>query len=140
LAETIEVNWVREELFVGRDRYGNSVVMGSTPRSEPQFKGLKPSDLLILSLVTCSAHDVVRILEKQRRPPASLRVTATSIQDDRPPFAFQKIHLHYRIAGRELRAEHVRRAIDLSERKYCSVYNTLKPSVELSSDFEVENL
>lgn len=139
MSETVEIEWVREELFVGRDRYGNSLVAGSTPRSEPEFKGMKPSDLLLLSLLSCSAYDVVRILEKQRKTLRALRVSATSIQDDRPPFAFQRIHIHYRLQGESLRAEQVERAIQLSETKYCSVYNTLKHGVELSSDFEIEN-
>lgn len=138
MSETVEINWIREELFAGRDRYGNSIVLGSTPLSEPQFKGMKPSDLLLLSLLTCSAHDVVSILRKQRQNLTGLRVIAVSVQDERPPFAFQKIHMQYRLAGINLRADSVRRAIELSETRYCAVYNTLKHSVELSSDFEIE--
>jgi putative redox protein len=139
VSETVEINWVRDEMFAGRDRYGNSIVIGSTPNSEPQFKGVKPSDLLLLSLLSCSAYDVVKILEKQRHKLHSLRVTAMSVQQDRPPYAFEKIHIHYRLTGHNLHAQQVRRAIELSETKYCSVYNTLKHGVELSSDFEIES-
>lgn len=138
MSDTVEINWIREELFAGRDRFGNSIVLGSTPLSEPQFKGMKPSDLLLLSLLTCSAYDVVNILRKQRQSLTGLRVIAVSVQEERPPFAFQKIHMQYRLAGVNLRADAVRRAIELSETRYCSVYNTLKHSVELSSDFEIE--
>ncbi len=138
MSETVEINWVRDEMFAGRDRFGNSIVIGSTPHSEPQFKGVKPSDLLLLSLLSCSAYDVVKILEKQRHKLHSLRVTAMSVQQERPPYAFQKIHVHYRLWGHNLRAAQVQRAIELSETKYCSVYNTLKHGVELSSDFEIE--
>ncbi len=140
MSETVEIQWVRDEMFAGRDRYGNSVVIGSTPKSDPQFKGMKPSDLLLLSLISCSAYDVVKILEKQRHRLHSLRVTAMSVQQERPPFAFERIHVHYRLSGHELTAERVGRAIELSETKYCSVYNTLKHGVELSSDFEIENV
>jgi putative redox protein len=139
VSETIEIQWVRDEMFAGRDRYGNSIVIGSTPKSDPQFKGMKPSDLLLLSLVSCSAYDVVKILEKQRHRLDSLRVTAVSVQSEHPPHAFERIHVHYRLKGQELQADRVRRAIELSETKYCSVYNTLKHGVELSSDFEIEN-
>lgn len=139
MSETVEINWVRDEMFAGRDRYGNSIVIGSTPKSDPQFKGVKPSDLLLLSLLSCSAHDVVKILEKQRHKLYTLRATAVSVQQDHPPYAFERIHVHYRLTGHELRAEHVKRAIELSETKYCSVYNTLKHGVELSSDFEIES-
>ncbi len=139
MSETVEINWVREEMFAARDRYGNSIVIGSTPGDEIQFKGLKPSDLLLLSLMACSAYDVVKIIEKQRRHLRALRVTATSQQQIHPPYAFEKIHVHYHVVAHGLKAEQLRRAIELSETKYCSVYNTLKHAVELSSDFELES-
>lgn len=139
MSETVEINWVREEMFAGRDRYGNSIVIGSTPGDELQFKGIKPSDLLLLSLLSCSAYDVVKIIEKQRHHLHSLRVTATSESQTHPPYAFKKIHLHYRVTAHGLKTEQLRRAIELSETKSCSVYNTLKHGVELSSDFELES-
>lgn len=139
MADTVEINWVRAEMFTGRDRYGNSIVIGSTPGDEIQFKGVKPSDLLLLSLMSCSAHDVVKIIQKQRHRLHSLRITATSQQAPRPPYAFQKIHLHYHVVAHGLKVEQLRRAIELSETKSCSVYNTLKHGVELSSDFELES-
>lgn len=139
MSETVEINWVREEMFAGRDRYGNSIVIGSTPGDEIQFTGVKPSDLLLLSLLACSAYDVVKIIEKQRRHLHALRVTATSQQQIHPPYAFEKIHIHYHVVAHGLKTEQLRRAIELSETKYCSVYNTLKHGVELSSDFELES-
>ncbi|MBI4675665.1 MAG: OsmC family protein [Chloroflexi bacterium] len=138
MSETVEINWVREEMFAGRDRYGNSIVIGSTPGDEIQFTGLKPSDLLLLSLLACSAYDVVKIIEKQRRRLYALRVAATSEQQTHPPYAFTKIHVHYHVTAHGLKPEQLRRAIELAETKYCSVYNTLKHGVELSSDFELE--
>lgn len=137
MAENVEVNWVRGEMFAGRDSYGNALVIGSTPGDEIQFKGIKPSDLLLLSLVSCASYDVVKIIEKQRHRLHSLRVTATSTQQSRPPYAFEKIHVQYHVVAHGLKAEQLQRAIELSETKYCSVYNTLKHGVELSSDFEL---
>lgn len=130
---------MRGEMFAGRDRFGNSLVIGSTPGDAIEFKGVKPSDLLLLSLLACSAFDVVKIIEKQRHRLHSLRVTAQSKQQSHPPFAFQEIHVHYRVVAHGLKADQLQRAIELSETKYCSVYNTLKHGVELSSDFELEN-
>ena len=137
MSDNVEINWVRGELFAGRDSYGNALVIGSTPGDEIQFKGAKPSDLLLLSLLACSAYDVVKIIEKQRHHLHGLRVTATSKQQHHPPYAFEKIHVHYHVIAHGLKTEQLRRAIELSETKYCSVYNTLKHGVELSSDFEL---
>ena len=139
MSDNVEINWVRAEMFAGRDSYGNSLVIGSTPGDAVQFKGAKPSDLLLLSLLACSAYDVVKIIEKQRHRLHSLRVTATSKQQNRPPYAFEKIHVHYHVVAHGLKKEQLQRAIELSETKYCSVYNTLKHGVELSSDFDLES-
>ncbi|RIK34081.1 MAG: osmotically inducible protein OsmC [Chloroflexi bacterium] len=139
MSENVEINWVRGEMFAARDCYGNALVIGSTPGDQIEFKGAKPSDLLLLSLLACSAYDVVKIIAKQKHRLHSFRVTATSKQQARPPHAFQEIHVHYHVVAHGLKAERLRRAIELSETKYCSVYNTLKHGVELSSDFELVN-
>jgi putative redox protein len=64
-------------------------------------------------------------------------VTAVSIQDDEPPWRFRKIHLHYELTGKGIDADKVRKAIQISEEKYCSVYATLEEAVEITHDFEV---
>ena len=137
MSDTVEIDWVRGELFAGRDSFGNSLVIGSTPGDEIQFKGLKPSDLMLLSLIACASYDIVKIVEKQRHRLHALRVTATSKQQSRPPYAFEKIHVHYHVVAHGLKPEQLQRAIELSESKYCSVYNTLRHGVELSSDFDL---
>jgi putative redox protein len=45
--------------------------------------------------------------------------------------------LHYVFYG-ELNPDKVARAIALSEEKYCSVTNTLRAAVEITSDFAIE--
>ena len=45
--------------------------------------------------------------------------------------------LRYVITGEGLDLEKVKRAVDLSQERYCGVYATLKPSVELRSEVTV---
>ena len=133
---TVSLKWIDSQMIVGVDSFGHPIVMGSWPEKEPEWAGLKPSDLLLLSAASCSAYDVVMILKKQRAGLESLEVTCGGEQADRPPYAFQKIHLHYEVTGDVSEAK-VARAIRLSEEKYCSVVNTLKPGVQISSDFVI---
>ncbi len=137
---TVELDWVREELFIAIDRYGNPLVVGSTPSQDPQYRGVKPSDLLLLSLISCSAYDVAVILTKQRQRLTSLRVFADGEQEDDPPYRFTKIHVRYKLTGDNLNEGFVKRAIELSENKYCSVYATLRAAVQLSSAYEIQSL
>ena len=134
---TVAVKWVESQLMTGVDSFGHSLVMGSWPEKRPEWAGLKPSDLLLLLAASCSAYDVVMILARQREPLEGLDVSRTGEQQSEAPYAFTKIHLHYSIKGSRLNPKKVERAIRLSEDKYCSVVNTLKPTVEITSDFEM---
>jgi putative redox protein len=99
--------------------------------------GVNGADLLPLSLIGCSAWDVLSIMQKQRQQVTRLEVVAASEREDDPPWRFLKIHILYRISGRGLNAKQTRNAIDLTENKYCSIYATLRQAIELVSDFEI---
>lgn len=132
----VAVKWMGSQLMVGVDSFGHPVVTGSWPERTPEWAGLKPSDLLLLSAASCSAYDVVMILSKQRERLEGLEVTCSGTQLPEPPYTFTAIHLHYTARGL-VNAEKLARAIALSEDKYCSVINTLKPTVKVTSDFEI---
>jgi putative redox protein len=103
-------------------------------------RGMKPSDLLLLSLIGCASYNVVTILEKQRQKLVSLRIFADAEQDDDPPYRFRKIQWRYQFTGNELNEGFVQRAIELSEQTYCAAHATLRDAVEISSIYEIESV
>ncbi len=132
----ITLRWIEGVMMVGSDSNGHSVVIGKSPDSDHVWAGIKPSDLLLLAVASCSTHDVVEILTKQREPLENLKVTCEGDQMPDPPYTFTRIHVHYLIKGR-VNPEKLDRAIRLSEDKYCSVISTLRPGVPISSDYEI---
>lgn len=90
-----------------------------------------------MALIGCSSYDVVEILQKQRQNLQELRVTAESTQDDTPPWRFRRIHIRYQAVGRGIDVEKLRKAVQISEEKYCSVYATLKDAIEITHEVEV---
>jgi len=141
----IALRWVGEDskMFIGRDSYGHTVVAGSWPREGgeqwQEWKGLKPSDLLVISLCSCSAYDVVEILRKQRQRLSGLYITADAKQAPEPPYHFTDIHLHYVITGQDIAANKVEKAIELSQNKYCSVAATIRGVAKITYSFEVKS-
>jgi putative redox protein len=128
--ETVRADWIEEQVFLLRDRAGFPVVM-------TQPMGVNGADLLPMSLIGCTAWDIIAILKKQRQQVTRLEITAESQRDDEPPWRFRKIHIRYRLSGRNLSEDKIRRAIELSEKKYCSIYATLREVVELTNEFEI---
>ena len=130
--ETVRVDWVRDQIFLLRDRNDFPIVM-----TQPQ--GVTGADLLPLSLIGCALWDIASILQKQRQHVTALQAFADSEREEEPPWRFKKILIRYRFSGRNLNADLIQRAIELSENKYCSIYATLRAVVELKSEFEIVN-
>lgn len=128
--KNVHLNWDLEKSFILKDKDDLQIVM-----KKPN--GVSASDLLPMSLIGCASHDVVEILTKQRQELIELKVSAESTQDDDPPWRFRKIRVLFQAIGKGLDPEKVRKAVQLSEEKYCSVYATLKDAVEIINDFEV---
>jgi putative redox protein len=130
----VHVTWLQDLQFVATDSTNHSVVMS---RPGEGSVGMKPSELLLVSLAGCTGFDVVNILLKKRAKLTGARIHATGEQASDPPWPFQKIHIHYELIGYGLSTTAVEQAIRLSEEKYCSVSATLRPTVTLTWDYEV---
>ena len=133
MAEAI-VRWSGGKTFIGTDSTNHSVVMSSTREAI----GMKPSELLLVSLAACSSYDVVTILEKRKVNLNKLEVRVNAEQDSEPPWIFNKIHLKYTLAGEGLTENQVKKAIELSEGKYCSVAATLKGKATITWEYVIE--
>jgi len=93
-----------------------------------------PVELLLLSAATCSAADVVSILEKQRVVLKSLEVAMQGTRREEHPRRFTALRFAFMLAGTGLDETKVRRVIDLSLEKYCSVMASLAPDIRVTYD------
>ena len=98
--------------------------------------GGSPMEMLLVALGGCSAVTVVEFLEKMRQPFTSFAVEVSGDRAENPPRVYTRIHMRYRVAG-DVDEDRVRRAIDLTESKYCSVYTMLDASAEMSHTVEL---
>lgn len=133
---TIVIRQVNAKMMTGTDSTGHSIVIGKDPEDGDRFVGVKPSDLLLMAAAACSAFDIVEILGKQREPLQDIRILCEGEQQSDPPYTFTRIHLRYFVYG-DVDEKKLQRAIKLSEEKYCSVMETLRPGVPISSEYEL---
>jgi putative redox protein len=133
----VQVEWLRSRMFVGTDHLGNSLAIGYLREEEPEGQGINPSDMLLLAAASCSAYDVVQILEKGKQPLEDLTVEVSAEQSQENPFPYLSMHFTYRVKG-NVDPNKLQRAMQLSEDKYCSVLATLKPGLTFTSDYLIE--
>jgi len=99
--------------------------------------GARPMEMILMGLGGCSAIDVVLILQKQRQVIEDMAITIEGERvPNETPSVFKTIHVHYSFKG-DLSEDKVKRAIDLSMEKYCSVTAILNKTAEITHSFSI---
>ena len=120
---------------VGED--GISVSLDSSSEHGGQGAGLRPMELLLVALGSCSAMDVISILRKKRQKVTGYRIEVSGEQASEYPRVFTQISIRHVVTGVDLPETSVQRAIELSETKYCPAYAMLSKATEISTTFEI---
>jgi len=107
--------------FVARTGSGHSLVLDDAKGDA----GMRPSELIPVAIAGCTAMDVMSILRKKQQTSTSYEIRASGEQADAHPNAFVRIDVIHIVEGEAVDVEAVRRAIELSATKYCSVGATL---------------
>jgi putative redox protein len=131
------IKWVDGVMFVGETGSGHAIVIDGPPDHGGRNMGVRPMELLLLGVGSCSAFDVVQILQKGRNNVTACVAEVTAERVDAIPSVFSRIHLHFVVSGKDLKDAAVERAVKLSAEKYCSASIMLSKAVEITHDFEV---
>lgn len=130
---TATVRRITGKQFIGIDSTNHSVVLSTADEGV----GVKPSEMLLVALASCTGVDLVEILEKKKINLISLEISAIAEQDQDPPWTYRKIHLFYKVKGDGLTEKALQQAIHLSETKYCAVAATIRGVVEITTSYEI---
>jgi putative redox protein len=111
--------------LVARTDSGHTIVMDNTEGDT----GPRPAELLVVAQAGCTAMDVVSVLRKKRQAFTSYEVRVAGDQrDDPPPHVFERMRILHVVTG-DVEVEAVRRAIELSATRYCTVTANLSSGV-----------
>ncbi len=121
--------------FIGEDRAGRTIDLDSPGEGA----GVAPSPMaaVLMSLAGCSGMDVVSIMRKKRQDLRGLEVIASGTRSDQYPRVYTAIRLDYRFTGTSLDPAACQRAIELSRDRYCPVWAMLRPTVDISYTFTI---
>lgn len=130
-AETkrVTLTWRDGVVFGGGEPGGPGALVDGDNATAPG-----PMLHLLLAAASCTAADVVLILQKMRVPPRDFRIEAAGTRREEDPRRYTAIHFVYHLAGEGIDETRARRAIDLSLQKYCSVINSLAQDIRITYD------
>jgi putative redox protein len=130
-----EVSWSGENVFLGSDTSGHTVVYDS---NDGVMKGIGPMRAVLTALGACTGMDIVAILKKRKQALTSLRIL---LSGERPEYGLPRpwvsIHVKYVLSGKKLDKRFVEEAIKESTEKFCSVGASLSPTAKITHSYEI---
>ncbi len=133
------VRWVGSDgmSFVAETGSGHAFVMDGAPEGGGHNLGPRPMETVLAGTGGCTAYDVVVILKKSGQDITGCEVRLNSERAQTDPKVFTRIHMHFIIRGRNIKAAMVESAIKLSHNKYCSASIMLGKTAEITHDYEI---
>ncbi len=124
----VRVQWVGHgKVFEGRTGNAKPVLLDGDSEVGPS-----PTEALLMSLASCMAIDINVILEKSRVLVEELMVDVLGVRATEQPHRFTSLRILITVEGPSERDQSkLERAAQLSHDKYCSVFHTLRPDLEV---------
>lgn len=132
------IRWMKDAQFIAQSESGHTLIIDGPPDHGGKNLGVRPMEMVLMGLGGCTSIDVIDILKKSRQDVTDCVTQLTAERASTIPAVFTKIHIHFVVTGKALKARQVERAIELSATKYCSATLMLqKGGVEVTHDFEI---
>ena len=134
----VNVKWEGGMRFTAITEEGDSLTMDTDQEGGGEGRGFRPVKLVLVGLGGCTGMDIIWILKRQRQEVTGLEMKVTGTRRKKDPMYYETVQIEYVVRGRGLRESAVKRAIELSEQKYCSVRGIFRPDVKVTTSYRIE--
>ncbi len=134
MSTRVEAGYV-DGLCFRMEQDGHSFLLDGTERFGGRDLGPRPRNLLLSALIGCTGMDVASVLRKMKVTDYRLRITAEADSSDDHPVYFTAVRITYIFEGENLPHKKIRKAVELSQDRYCGVAYMLSKAAEI--DWEI---
>lgn len=136
MRESISLKWMDNLAFeVNVD--GHKITIDAKTEVGGTDKGPPPKPLMMVALAGCTGIDVASLLKKMRVEFEEFNVKVEGDITEEHPKHFSGMHIIYEFAGKDLPVDKIKKAIELSQDKYCGVSATYKKTMDLSYEIKI---
>lgn len=133
----VTTTWINKLAF--DSEVNNHIVRIDHKMPDGDNTGPGPKALLLTALTGCTGMDLASLLPKMRVAFDSLVIEAEAEQTLEHPKVYKFIKLTFRISGKDVNEAKVRKAIELSQEKYCGVTAMLQAHCPITWELVIEN-
>ena len=134
---TVTAGWIKEKAFQGIID-GHRLIVDS--ESAESSLGASPKKLMLLALAGCTGVDIIIILKKMKIKLKDFKVTVEGELTEEFPRYYHTMHTIYEFTGKDLPLDNLKKAVELSEEKYCGVRAVYVKAIKLTSEIIVTGI
>jgi len=136
MADKVSLKWQEGMTFEGVVN-GHKLTIDADEKVGGKDKGPRPKALMLMALAGCTSMDVVSILNKMRMPYDAFSVEVESNKTEEHPVVYTDFKIVYKFKGKDLDLEKIRKAVDLSQDRYCGVSAMYKHIGPVTFEIEI---
>lgn len=134
---TVNTKWLGKMAFEGLVS-GHKVIVDARQDVGGEDSGASPKQLMLLALAGCTGIDVVSILGKMKVVVDDFNIIVEAEVTEDHPKHYTSMHVIFEFTGKELPYDKIKRAVELSEQKYCGVHAVYKKALNMSSEIRLK--
>jgi putative redox protein len=131
----VSIKWLELKRFVAIDRTNHSIVLSGTEKDGKI--GIKPVDLLSMSLGSCMALSIIYYFQKNNQKLDDFEVKVKTKMRKDAPWSATDFHLTYSFWDKDLSDDFVSESIRVSEEELCGVTDVLKHATKITSEYHI---
>lgn len=135
-AQKISTRWISGMAFEAKVN-GHKIIIDADENVGGKDLGPRPKPLVQVALAGCTAMDVISILNKMKVEIEYFNVEVDGELNDQHPMYYKSLNIIYEFKGKNLDIEKIKKAISLSQERYCGVTATLSKSVSIKHEIKI---
>lgn len=136
MKHSVGIKWHNNMLFEANVS-GHTIMLDANPESGGENKGASPKKLMLAALAGCTGMDVISILKKMRVDIDDLNINVTSLLTEEHPKHYTSMHIVYEFAGQNLPFDKLKKAVEMSQEKYCGVSFMYKKAMDITFEIKI---
>jgi len=133
MTNKIVTEWQSDMYFVS-DAEGGNVILDADKSVGGNGLGLRPKQLMLVSLSGCTGMDVVSLLKKMRAEVDEFRIEVDGELTEEHPKVYKKVVVHYYFKDKNYKKDKIEKAVDLSVNRYCGVFEMFRQFCDISHE------
>ncbi len=134
--QEVKVSW-KDKMAFEAEVNGHKIMLDAAEAVGGEDRGPRPKPLMLTALAGCTGMDVISILKKMRVDVEDFNVVVEGDLTDEHPKQFYKMNVIYQFRGNNLPLDKLKKAVSLSEERYCGVSALYKKAIELTSEIKI---